>query len=132
MQFRHIYFFCSVFSKLSGIWRGTNALRRCPAGGRARRCRFRGNLGSIFFSIKNGLFSISISIKSGLAVAWTHWRSKKYIFFLLFFSLGRCNGAGPKITEQNSEAGKPPTPKKHENLTFFLNPPFWVLPAEKG
>ena len=29
MQFRHIFFL--IFSKLSGIWRGINALRRCPA-----------------------------------------------------------------------------------------------------
>ena len=57
----------------------------CAAGGWARHSRFRDNLGSIFFSIKNRLFSISISIKSGLAVVWTHSRPKKKLrtFFFL-------------------------------------------------
>ena len=41
------FIYLSIFSKLSGIWRGINAHRRCPAlqGGRARQGRFRGNLG---------------------------------------------------------------------------------------
>ena len=56
-----------------------------------------GDFGVQKFLSKNRLFSISISIKSGLAGVWTHWRLKKNIF-CDFFPLGRCNGAGPKIT----------------------------------
>ena len=48
------------------------------------------SLGVDFFSIKNRLFSILISIKSGLAVVWTHFRSKKKL--RTFFFLGRSNG----------------------------------------
>ena len=89
----HFYFF-SIFSKLSGIWRGTNALRRCPTlQGPGHDIADFGVIWGLL-SIKNRFFSFSISIKSGLVVVWTHFRS---IFFFAdsFFPLG---WAGPKIT----------------------------------
>ena len=49
-------------------------------------------------SIGGRFFSISISIKRGLAQVWTHFRSKKIILRTFFFPLGQSNWAGPKIT----------------------------------
>ena len=113
------YLFFSIFSKLSGIWRGTNALRRCPTlQGAGHGIADFGVIWGRFFSDQKSTFSISI--KRGLAGVWTYWRSKKIYFADFFFSLGRCNGAGQKKLSRIRRPERPQKPPKHQNFHFFL------------
>ena len=121
MQFRQIFVFRG-FRNCRALEGGINAHRRCTALQRPRHdiADFGVIWGRFFFDQKS-TFSISISIKSGLAVVWSHFRS---IFFCaLFFPLRQSTGAGPKNNSVEFGGWKAPNPQKHENSTFFFQNP---------
>ena len=91
--------FFSIFSKLSGIWRGTNALRRCPTlqGAGYDIAAFGVICGRFFFDHKSNFFNFDID-KTWFGGGLDPLAVEKIYFANFFFSLGRCNGAGPKIT----------------------------------
>ena len=80
--------FFSIFSKLSGLWRGTNALRRCPAlQGAGHDTADFGVIWVPFFFDKNRLFFKFDFDKTWFGGGLGPLAVEKKIFCGLFFSL---------------------------------------------
>ena len=108
--------FFSIFFETVGYLEGHQCAPPLPcAAGAGHDIADFGVIWGRVFSVKNRLFSISISIKRGLAEVWTHWRSNPPPQRTFFFPQGAVMGL-PKnnLAEFGGRKG-PQTPQNTKN-----------------